>query len=162
MSDGEEMARLEPSTFRLYLAVMAAALLAALLIFFALGSGSGGSRFVLATGAVLSGLAAYTLWNRGRGALVLTTEGLIDETGAVIARMEEIASVDRGAFAFKPSNGFGLKLTVSRRFEWRPGLWWSYGTRIGVGGLTGAAAGKFLADRLALELAERDGTGPFA
>jgi hypothetical protein len=41
----------------------------------------------------------------------------------VLARIDEIASLDRGTFAFKPSNGFLLRLSRKGTRVWRPGLW---------------------------------------
>lgn len=160
MEQDAVLARLEPSAFRIWMAVLAAATLTALLGSFAITATSGGQRLALGICTLLAGAATYLLWQRGRGALVLTPDGLFDETGTEIVGMAEIAEVDRGAFAFKPSNGFGVKLIGQRRFAWRPGLWWAYGSRIGIGGLTSAAAGKAMADQLAIALSERADTGP--
>ena len=38
--------------------------------------------------------------------LELTRSELRDDTGTLVVRIEDISSIDRGAFAFKPSNGF--------------------------------------------------------
>lgn len=88
--------------------------------------------------------------------LELTRLELRDSTGVVLARMDEIAGLDRGMFAFKPSNGFLLRLNGNRPRGWRPGLWWSLGSRIGVGGMTPAHQAKFMAEIIATMLAERD------
>ena len=79
-------------------------------------------------------------------------EGLRDGNGRLLCRMDQIAGVDRGAFAFKPSNGFLVKLKEPMPRVWQPGLWWRLGRRIGVGGVTPAGQGKFMADMIALKL----------
>jgi hypothetical protein len=63
--------------------------------------------------------------------------------------------VDRGTFAFKPSNGFLLRTETRQPRLWQPGLYWRTGRRIGVGGITRAAESKALADLIAIKLAER-------
>ncbi|WP_299723620.1 hypothetical protein [uncultured Tateyamaria sp.] len=89
--------------------------------------------------------------------LELTREELRDTAGVVLARMDEVTGLDRGMFAFKPSNGFLLRLNSKKPRAWRPGLWWSLGSRVGVGGMTPAHQAKFMAEIIAAILAERDG-----
>ncbi|MEQ3709292.1 MAG: hypothetical protein ABNH38_20210 [Tateyamaria sp.] len=87
--------------------------------------------------------------------LELTREELRDSMGVVLARIDEVTGLDRGMFAFKPSNGFLLRLDNKKPRAWRPGLWWSLGSRIGVGGMTPAHEAKFMAEIIANLLAER-------
>lgn len=87
--------------------------------------------------------------------LELTRDELRDSAGVVLARMDEVTGLDRGMFAFKPSNGFLLRLNAKKPRAWRPGLWWSLGSRIGVGGMTPAHQAKFMAEIIATLLAER-------
>ena len=87
--------------------------------------------------------------------LELTRDELRDSAGVVLARMDEVTGLDRGMFAFKPSNGFLLRLSNKKPRAWRPGLWWSLGSRIGVGGMTPAHQAKFMAEIIANLLAER-------
>ncbi|MBY5931527.1 hypothetical protein KUV51_00840 [Tateyamaria omphalii] len=87
--------------------------------------------------------------------LELTPEELRDSSGQVVARTADIASLDRGMFAFKPSNGFLLRLTHSGERAWRPGLWWRLGNRVGVGGMTPGHQAKFMAEILSAMIAER-------
>ena len=86
----------------------------------------------------------------------LTNEALRDADGRVIVRMDEIARIDQGAFAVKPSNGFLLKTNRRVARGWRLGLWWSLGRRIGVGGMTPANETKLIAEIIRAKLAERD------
>lgn len=88
--------------------------------------------------------------------LELTRTVLRDSAGVVLARMDEVSAIDRGMFAFKPSNGFLLRLNSAKPRAWRPGLWWSLGARVGVGGMTPAHQAKFMAEIIASILAERD------
>ena len=87
--------------------------------------------------------------------LELTTADLRDSSGTVLARTDDIQSLDRGMFAFKPSNGFLLRLSSSEGRAWRPGLWWRLGNRVGVGGMTPGHQAKFMAEILSAMIAER-------
>ena len=82
--------------------------------------------------------------------LELTETELRDSTGTVLARIDEIDSVNRGVFALKPSNGFTLVLDNKKRRAWLPGLWWRFGRRVGVGGVTNAGQSKFMAERISM------------
>lgn len=93
---------------------------------------------------------AANVWRATAVDVVLTRGGLRDSTGRVIADLDKIQTINRGAFAFKPSNGFSLKLTEPAPRAWVPGVWWRLGTRVGVGGATSAKAAKQMADVLAL------------
>lgn len=87
--------------------------------------------------------------------LELTTADLRDSAGTVIARTADIQSLDRGMFAFKPSNGFLLRLSSSEGRAWRPGLWWRLGNRVGIGGMTPGHQAKFMAEILSAMISER-------
>ena len=78
----------------------------------------------------------------------LTATELRDSAGTVLARIDEVQSVERGTFAFKPSNGFTLVLNSKKPRAWLPGLWWRFGRRVGVGGVTNAGQAKFMAERI--------------
>ena len=102
--------------------------------------------------------AAFKLWQATAHHLVLTDEELRSSDGMVLCSLDMVATIDRGAFAFKPSNGFVLKLrSPSGSRGWAPGLWWRTGSRIGIGGVTPAAQGKMMAELIAHKLAERGG-----
>ena len=91
--------------------------------------------------------------------LTLRADGLTDSAGRVLAHMDDIVSIDRGAFAFKPSNGFTLKLKSKQPRSWAPGLWWRFGRFLGVGGAVSAGQAKFMAEQIALALAQRSAGG---
>lgn len=85
----------------------------------------------------------------------LTPTELRDGDGTVIARVEDIQGMDRGPFAFKPSNGFLLKTGASQPRAWRPGLWWRTGRRVGIGGMTPGNQTKFMSEVLSAMMATR-------
>ncbi|MEJ6638770.1 MAG: hypothetical protein QNL58_00185 [Octadecabacter sp.] len=84
--------------------------------------------------------------------LIMTETDLRDTSGQILTTLGNIKSVDRGAFAFKPSNGFVLRLHKSATRVWAPGLWWRFSTRIGVGGVTPAGPAKYMAEQIALRV----------
>jgi hypothetical protein len=88
--------------------------------------------------------------------LELTETELRDTNGAMLARVDDIQSVDRGFFAFKPSHGFLIKTKQPGSRIWRPGLWWRVGRRVGVGGVTPGRDTRFMSETLAAMLAMRD------
>ena len=86
--------------------------------------------------------------------LQLTLDGLQDTSGTMLARWEDMDRIERGAFALKPSNGFSVVLKEKQRRAWAPGLWWRIGRRVGVGGVTPQRAARFMAEQMALRLAD--------
>lgn len=154
MADDEVLASLSPSPARRWLAIGLLAALGAVLIWVALSS-AGASPVLRAFLAVL-GIGAIVIADKMRRAtmtwLEFTPEGLRDASGRVLCDTADIEAVEKGAFALKPSNGFSVRLKTRGAFAWEPGLWWRLGRRIGVGGVTPAAQGKFMADVIALHL----------
>lgn len=86
----------------------------------------------------------------------LTPLVLRDGDGTVIAQVADIESLDRGTFAFKPSNGFLVRTHDAAPRDWRPGLWWRMGRRIGIGGMTPGHQTKFMSEVLATLMAARE------
>lgn len=84
--------------------------------------------------------------------LVLDGEALRTEDGTLVARLDDIRRVDRGVFAFKPSNGFILVLRDRGERHWSPGLWWRSGKRVGVGGVVSSGPAKFMAEQISLRI----------
>ena len=115
-----------------------------------------GAVVVVALGA--GGLVVAEILRRSsRVWISLTEEGLFDSRGVKIATWDEIAGIERGSFALKPSNGFGLRLRERAPRAWVPGIWWRIGRRVGVGGVLPPRPTRFMAEDMALRLAERDG-----
>ena len=110
----------------------------------------------------LLGVGAASLWvadkmRRATSVIIEMTETEIrDSSGTVIARLDDVVSIDRGFFAFKPSNGFLLRTKDAQSRVWRPGLWWRVGRQIGVGGMTPGHQTKFMSEIIAAIIAQRD------
>ena len=101
-------------------------------------------------------------WRQSARGLVLTKTGLFDSDGREIAALSNVAGVDRGVFALKPSNGFLIRLKTPMRRAWVPGLWWRVGRKVGVGGATPGRAARDMADMITMMTLDRnaDGKGP--
>lgn len=155
--DAPVIARLEPSAGRRIFSLVALAGLGALLLQIALARPPqhlGWQVFLLVLGGLCIWLAV-TLWQATARGLVLREDGLWEVGGRRLAALEDIASVDRGIFAFKPSNGFLVTLARPLPRAWAPGLWWRFGRRLGVGGTTPGAGARAMADALAVMLDRR-------
>ena len=94
----------------------------------------------------------WRMWAASARGLVLTEEGLREagEGGRWVAPVEAVAGVERGAFAFKPSNGFSLRMRAPGPRAWVPGVWWRVGRRVGVGGVLRAGEARAAADMIHL------------
>lgn len=100
---------------------------------------------------------AVRLWQSTAQGIELTTEALVESGGGrILARMDDILSVDRGPFAFKPTAGFAVHLRDRQPRAWAPGLWWCLGRRIGVGGVTHRHEARLMAEILDDRLKSRD------
>jgi hypothetical protein len=154
----EVMTELYASTPRRVLGVGMLLILGALLVYTALAHPPG----ALGWQAFLLGMGGLCLWvaERMRQAtqigVELTEDGLHTTSGEVIAEIDDIHSVDRSIFVFKPSNGFIVRLKRSNSARWQPGMWWRMGSRIGIGGVTPGGQGKVMADVLSAMLLKRD------
>ena len=93
--------------------------------------------------------------------LYLTREGLFDASGKEICALYNMLEVDRGLFAFKPSNGFLVRMQEPLGNAWAPGLYWRLGKRLGIGGATQPAQAKAMADMIEVMILERS-MGPEA
>ncbi len=152
----EELAHLAPSTIRVWLGMIATAGLALVLIVIAstmpeLSLLIRAFFILIAFGA---GIMAKMIWHSGQQAVVLTSEGLKDNEGRVIALCADIRDVDRGFTIFKPSHGFLVHLKAPAQRAWVPGLWWRMGRRIGIGGATPPGSAKAMADILSVLIKE--------
>ncbi len=137
--------------------VVVLGLLGAFLIYVALGLPGGDLRwqvFLLVFGGLVLWLA-HRMWRATGTVIELTEAELRCSDGTVIARVDQIRSLDRGTFAFKPSNGFMLRLSDKAPRAWYPGLWWRLSRRVGVGGVTSAAQTKAMAEIIAAMIAQR-------
>lgn len=114
-----------------------------------------GMRLLVLAIALAVAFAGWTMYRATTLSLELTQEGLQDSSGHLLAPLHQITGVDRGTFAFKPSNGFLLRLSQAGPRRFLPGLYWQLGRRIGVGGVLRGAETKQMADIITIHLAER-------
>ncbi len=106
------------------------------------------------------GIATLVLADKLRRAtlhsIIMTDHGIYESSGMEICKISDIKGIDRGTFAFKPSNGFLIRTREKGPRAWAPGLWWRVGRKIGVGGVTGAGEAKFMSEMIALRLGDGD------
>ncbi|MEM6888018.1 MAG: hypothetical protein AAF636_07745 [Pseudomonadota bacterium] len=156
-TDGDVIARAAAGGGRRFLGLGMLIFLGVLLIYIAFNNPpSFGFRvFLVACGA--SSLMLADSMRRATGqTLELTRAELRDTAGNILVRMEDVKSISRGTFDFKPSNGFLLHTSTRQPRVWRPGLWWRIGKQVGVGGMTHRRETKFMAEMIAAMIAERD------
>lgn len=147
------IAVMEASAFRRQMAVVALAVLCGLLIYAAMQPGSSLLAQACFLFLGLFALAAgISLYQATQYRIELTADGLRDSSGITIARLDEIAALDRGFLAFKPSNGFVLRTKAPVERAWRLGLWWRFGRRIGLGGVVPRHQARIMADCVAKQL----------
>ena len=153
------LATIHASVPRRWLGVFAMLGLGAVLLYIALTQAPalGWAVFLLALGAGAIWLA-LRMHTATSAVIELTRTELRDSRVGLIAPVADIQSVDRGFFAFKPSNGFLVRTAtpVGPRV-WQPGMWWRMGRQIGVGGVTPGSQTKFMTEVLTTLLLERDG-----
>jgi len=162
-SDGDRViARIRPTMLRRLVGVGTLAVLGGLLVYIGVAFPP---RTILWQ-AFLVGLGALALWLAERSwrasarEIELTETELRDSAGTVICALDDIVAVERGAFAFKPSQGFLLRLSGPAPASWAPGLWWRLGRRVGIGGLTPGADARVVADALSAHVASRGDQSP--
>ncbi|MBL4916024.1 hypothetical protein [Szabonella alba] len=95
------------------------------------------------------------LWQATERGLELTPRELRETGGRRLALVAQMQDASRGAFAFKPSNGFMVRLDAPGATVWAPGLWWRLGRRLGVGGVTSASEARFMAEQINTLIAAR-------
>ncbi|MEM6477422.1 MAG: hypothetical protein AAF841_10585 [Pseudomonadota bacterium] len=110
----------------------------------------------VAAGALVAWMG-WRQWQITTMALELTEHELRTTTGLTLVAVNDIERIDRGALAFKPSQGFMLRTKSHGPRLWAPGLYWRLGRAIGIGGVTQAGQAKFMAQTLEALIAHRDG-----
>lgn len=111
-------------------------------------------QFLFVISGIGALIAARAVAKASAGAVILTTKLLRDRDGTQIAALDEIELVDAGFLALRPSNGFTIRLREPQQSMWRPGLWWRWGRRIGIGGMTPRQSGKMMSDMIKMQIAE--------
>ena len=109
-------------------------------------------RVLLLVLGVVTMMGARSMARGTRGTVQLKKSGLYLSDGTVLADIDNVEKVERGLFAFKPSNGFAVKLKSKQPGAFVPGMFWRIGKTVGVGGVLNAGASKAMADMMAGEL----------
>ena len=111
---------------------------------------------------VASLFLAVRVWRATAVTLELTRSELREAGGRVLFSHDEVESVDRSIFAFKPAGGFlvRLKAPTTRGRVYAPALWWRARRRVAVGGATAGRQAKPVADLITIIVAERRGDLP--
>ncbi|WP_171130255.1 MULTISPECIES: hypothetical protein [unclassified Ruegeria] len=153
----EVLATVDASAPRRWIGVVMLVVISVLVIYVALATPPelAWQVFLLVIGGATLWLA-QRMWSATADGLELTATELRTRSGRVICRIEDVVSVDRGVFAFKPSNGFLIRVATSEGNAWAPGLWWRLGNRVGVGGVTAASKTKFMSELLTAMLSENE------
>ncbi|MCL3881176.1 hypothetical protein [Marivita sp. GX14005] len=149
------VAVIDPTGPRRYIAIGMLLMLGGLLLYVALTPPAVGPiwQIVLTLLAALAAWSAQRLHQATSRKLFLTEKALTDSDGTVLAAVTNIAAVNRGVFAIKPSNGFMLTLKDPAPFAWQPGLWWRVGRRLAVGGVTPGGQTRPMADIISVMIA---------
>ncbi len=153
----EVLAKLEPSLGRRWFGVIVLTLVAVMLLvitFTQPPQSLSGKIFLPLLAFAFLWQAQWNLRVTKHG-LVLTKEGIFDGNGKEICSLYNMIDVDRGLFAFKPSNGFLLRMHEPLGNTWAPGLYWRIGRRLGIGGATQPAQAKAMADIIDIMILER-------
>lgn len=75
------------------------------------------------------------------------------EGGArLLVGLDEIVRVDRGALSFRPSNGCLIALNSKKPRSWEPGLFWTSGRLVGIGGMVARHESKAFIDALSARI----------
>ncbi len=92
---------------------------------------------------------SWRMWHATAHRIELTTDVLRCSDGTEIVRIDALTHVDRGVFAFKPSNGFIVRAETRNSPKWYPGLWWRFGKRVAIGGVTPGGQAKAMSEIIA-------------
>lgn len=166
MTSFDDMPKIDPdevlvtvhaSSGRRFLGILSLGILGVMLIYIAVAQSPAIEwRVFLLVLGVASLLMVDKMRRSTASRLELTETELRDSDGTVIALVADIEGMDRGFFAFKPSNGFLLRTSEKAPNSWRPGMWWRVGHRIGVGGMAVAHQTKMMSEIIAVIMAKRE------
>lgn len=157
MSESKIIATVMPSMIRRYAGLLILTVLGGILVYVAMATPPAS----ILLRVFLLGLGGVVLWlaeNMRRATkigVVLTQDALQTTDGQVLVRVDDMLGVVRGSFSLKPSNGFSVLTKTRQAPGWAPGIWWRFGKRVGVGGITAASQAKFMSEVLAAMLSER-------
>ena len=145
----EVLSTLPPSQGRRWMGILVFLALGVVLLWLGLANApSMGWRIIFIVGGAAALWGSDVLRRATDDEIVLTREVLKTRSGIILAHVDNVDKVERGAFAFKPSQGFLVRLKKPEHKGWAPGLWWARGTFIGIGGVVSAGRSKAMAEIL--------------
>jgi len=153
--EDEVIIAIGPSAPRRWMAIGALFALGVLLLTLVFEPGGGMWRVMFLGFALASFWAADRLRLATGDTIELTREALRTGRGRHLAAVKNVKGVERGALAFKPSNGFLVRLHESEGRGWAPGLWWQRGRLLGVGGVIPGGQSRAMAELLAAMVHEQ-------
>ena len=139
---------IEASQPRRWLAVICLAGLGVLLLSLVFEPSGGLWRLGFLIAGILAFLAANNLRLATEDRIELTRAGLRTGKGVHLVALDNVKSVERGIFAFKPSNGFLVRMHKPEGRGWAPGLWWKRGRSLGIGGVVSGGQARAMAELL--------------
>ncbi|NNE81865.1 MAG: hypothetical protein HKN18_16475 [Silicimonas sp.] len=149
MSSDNVLIEISASPARRWMAIICLAMLSILLVSLMFGDTPEIWKLVFGLIAVFVLWCTNQLRESTRDSLVLTETEFRTGSGRLLTTVANVERVERGAFAFKPSNGFLVRLKEPAQSGWAPGLWWLRGRRLGVGGTLSGGQTRAMADSLA-------------
>lgn len=160
----EVLATIDPQPIRRVFTTGVVGLLGAILLYVAAATPP--ADLVWLAFLICMGLGAlylsWRVWLATAVTLELTRSQLREAGGRVLFSLDEVDSVDRSIFAFKPAGGFlvRLKAPTARGRVYAPALWWRARRRVAVGGATAGSQAKPVADLIQVIVADRRGDLP--
>ncbi|AZQ66779.1 hypothetical protein EF888_06270 [Silicimonas algicola] len=136
------------SPMRRWLGVLCLAALGVLMFTLAVDDLGGLWRLLFLALGLVAVWFADALRRATQDSLVLTRAGLSTSSGRMLAPVDDIYRVESGVLAFKPSNGFLVRLKTPQPWGWAPGLWWVRGRSLGIGGVVGGGQARAMAELL--------------
>lgn len=146
-ADTKVLITIAPSPARRWMGVLSLAALGLLTLRLTFEA-EGMWRLVFLGVSIAALLAAERLRQATSDQLELTRHELRTGSGRVLTTVENVNLVERGAFAFKPSNGFLIRLHAPSGRGWAPGLWWQRGRLLGIGGVLPGGQTRAMAELL--------------
>lgn len=146
MIDDDVLIAIAPSLVRRWVAIFCLALLGVLIISLVFSDAGGIWPVIFLVFGIASILAADKFRRASADHIELTRDVVRTGSGRILAHVDNIERVERGAFAFKPSNGFLIRLKEPEGKGWAPGIWWKRGRLLGIGGVIAGGQSRAMAD----------------
>ena len=138
-AEDEVLMKISPSAFRRWTAVLVFVVLGFVFLWLAIdGSGELGWRLFFAVFGAGSFWMSDLLRRSTMQEIELTRDEIRTTDGRVLTLLDNVRKVEKGAFAFKPSNGLLVRLKRPSGRGWAPGLWGQGGTHLGIAGVVSA------------------------